>query len=138
MEKLGKLSYKNPEILYYYKDLVGIPPIQMVDDVLGIQKCSGKSLQLNSMINTFMNLEKLNLSKKKCHNIHIGNQKQHCPSLLVDGAKMENSKQEMYLGDIIDSSGKDKPNLERRKGKGFGAVNEIIVITNEIPLTQLG
>ena len=136
MEKMGKLAYKNPEILYYYKNLVGIPPLQMVDDVLGIQRCSAKSSQLNSMINTFMDLEKLKLSKTKCHNIHIGNQKQECPTLLIDGVKMDNSKQEIYLGDVIDDSGKAKINIEKRKVKGLGAVNDILVITNEVPLAH--
>ena len=64
-----------------YKGLVGTPPLQMVDDILGIQKCSSKSLQLNSTINTFINLEKMSLSKKKCHNVHIGTDNRHCPAL---------------------------------------------------------
>ena len=44
----------------------------MVDDVLGIQKCSSKSRKLNNAINTFIELEKLTLSQKKCHNVHVG------------------------------------------------------------------
>ena len=31
---------------------------------------------------------------------------------------MENSDQEVYLGDIIDKSAKVKPNIEKRKCKG--------------------
>ena len=73
MDKLGKLAYSNPMMLYYYKNLVGTPPLHMVDDVMAIQKCSNISLQVNSTINTFMYLEKLTLSKIRCHNIHIGN-----------------------------------------------------------------
>ena len=73
MEKLGKLIYnEKPELLYYYKGLVGTPPLQMVDDILGIQECSKKSKRLNSVKNTFMNLEKLQLSRTKCNNIHNG------------------------------------------------------------------
>ena len=53
MDKLGKLAYENPDLLYYYKGLVATPPLQMVDDVLGIQKCSRKSRRLNGVINTF-------------------------------------------------------------------------------------
>ena len=61
MDKLGKMVYNNkPELLYMYKGVVGTPPLQMVDDILGIQKCSNKSLQLNTAINTFVKLEKLN------------------------------------------------------------------------------
>ena len=136
MDKLGKLAYNNPEILYYYKNLVGIPPLQMVDDIMAIQRCSTKSLEVNTMVNTFMNLEKLSLSKTKCHNIHIGNNKAECPELKVDGAKMENSDQEVYLGDIIDKSARAKPNLEKRKSKGYGAVNNILAITSEVPLAH--
>ena len=62
MEKLGKFAYNNPDLLYYYKGLVGTPPLQMVDDVMGIQKCSQKSMNLNKSINTFIDLEKLTLS----------------------------------------------------------------------------
>ena len=77
MEKLGKMIYKNQDLLYYYKGLVGTTPLQMVDDVLGVQKCSQKSLKLNKFINTFIDLEKLTLSKTKCRNVHIGNQKSY-------------------------------------------------------------
>ena len=31
MEKQGKLAYENTEILYYYKNIVGIPPWLMVN-----------------------------------------------------------------------------------------------------------
>ena len=91
----------------------------MVDDILGIQKCSSKSLQLNAAINTFINLEKLKLSKKKCHNIHIGKDVGNCPPLKIHGSDMKNSAQEKYLGDIIDKSATCKPNIEKRKSKGM-------------------
>ena len=63
MDKLGKIVYRKPELLYYYKGIVGIPQMQMIDDVLGIQNCSRESQKLNSTINTFINLEKLKLSE---------------------------------------------------------------------------
>ena len=136
MDKLGKLAYSNPDLLYFYKGLVGTPPLQMVDDILAIQKCSSKSLKLNSAINTFIDLEKLTLSKKKCHNIHIGKQKKTCPALAIHGSEMKNSKQETYLGDIIHESGSIKPNIEKRKSKGYGITSNILAIVNEIPLAQ--
>ena len=136
MDKLGKYVYSNPEMMYYYKNLVGTPPLQMLDDILAIQRCSSKSLQINSAINTFIDLEKLTLSKTKCHNIHIGKQMKECPSLKVDGHTMENSDRETYLGDIIDKSAKARPNIEKRKAKGYGAINDILAIVNEIPLSH--
>ena len=69
----------------------------MVDDVLSLQKCSNKSLQMNTAINKFMDLEKLTLSKKKSHNIHIGKQKQNCPSLKVHENNMENQTRKPTL-----------------------------------------
>ena len=83
MNKLGKLAYSNPELLYYYKGVVGTPPLQMVDDILAVQRCSSKSLKINTAINTFIDLEKLTLSKSKCHNIHFCSKVKNCPSLKV-------------------------------------------------------
>ena len=137
MEKLSKIIYhEKPELLYYYKGVVGTPPLQMVDDILGIQKCSNKSLKLNSVINTFVDLEKLKLSSKKCNNIHIGKGNIKCHPLNVHGAKMKSSDQETYLGDIIDKSGKARPNIEKRKSKGYGIIANIFAIINEIPLAH--
>ena len=136
MDKLGQLAYSKPELLYYYKGVVATPPLQMVDDVLGIQKCSDKSRKLNNAINTFIELEKLTLSQKKCHTVHVGNNLQNCPDLKVHGNKMENSKQETYLGDKIDMSGRIKPTILSRILKGYGAISNILAITNEVPLAH--
>ena len=134
MEKLGKMIYKNKDLLYYYKGLVGTPPLQMVDDVLGVQRCSQKSLKLNKSINTFIDLEKLTLSKTKCRNVHIGNQKISCPQLKIDGGLMKSANQETYLGDIIEKSGNIRPNIEKRRAKGYGMISDILAIVNELPL----
>ena len=134
MDKLGKLAYSNPDLLYYYKGVVGTPPLQMVDDIMGIQKCSSKSLQLNTAINTFIELEKLTLSRNKSHNVHIGKQSKECPLLKVHENIMEQSSKETYLGDVIDKSGNVKPNIEGRKAKGYGIISNILAIVNEVPL----
>ena len=136
MDKLGKIAYNNPDLLYYYKNLVGTPPLQMVDDVLAIQRCSDKSLMVNKTINTFMELEKMKLSRKKCHNIHIGNKSKQCPILKVHEFKMNESKQETYLGDVIENNTKSKVNIEKRKARGYGVINDILVIISEIPLSH--
>ena len=115
MDKLGKFAYNNPEMLYYYKNIVGTPPLQMVDNIMAIQSCSSKSLQINTAINTFIDLEKLTLSNTKCHNIHIGKAKKECPVLKVNGVIMEKSDRETYLGDIVDKTAKATHNIEKRK-----------------------
>ena len=136
MNKLGQLVYNNPDLLYYYRGLVATPPLQMVDDVLGVQKCSYKSRRLNTTINTFMELEKLKLSKKKCNIVHVGKSEVNCPALKVHGEEMKRSKQETYLGDKIDFSGKIKPTIKSRISRGYGAMNYILAITNEVPLAH--
>ena len=40
MDKLGKLAYSNPDLLFHYKGVVGIPPLQRVYDILAIHKFS--------------------------------------------------------------------------------------------------
>ena len=134
MDKLGKLVYNQPELLYQYRGEVAVPPLQMVDDVLGVQNCSPQSLQLNSVINTFMENEKLTLSKTKCHNLHIGKCRRNCPELTVHDIPMKNSKAEKYVGDIINNSGNNKTNLENRIAKGWGKVNHILALIKEAPL----
>ena len=136
MDKLGQLAYSNPDLLFYYKGLVPTPPLQMVDDVLGIQRCSNKSKRLNSAVNTFVELEKLTLSKKKCHNVHVGKDGHNCPDLKVHGDIMINSKEETYLGDKIHKSGLLKHTIDDRVAKGYGAVTSILAIVNEVPLAH--
>ena len=104
---------------------MAVPTLQMVDDVLGVQKCSPQSLHLNRTVNSFMDLEKLKLSKKKCHKIHIGPQDRNCPDLKVHGKMMHKSSAEKYLGNIFNKSGKNKENIETRVAKGYQRVNTI-------------
>ena len=134
MDKLGQLVYSNPDLLYYYKGVVATPPLQMIDDVLGVQKCNRKSRRLNNTINTFIELEKLKLSDKKCNIVHIGQKLNKCSDLKVHSKIMHASKQETYLGDKLDQRGILKPTIESRTGRGYGAIANILAILDQIPL----
>ena len=46
---------------------------------------------------------------------------------------MKNSNKEKYLGDLI-TNGTIRNTIEGRKNKGYGMVNEILAIIDEIPL----
>ena len=81
IDKLGKLVYEIEDLLYKYKGSVAVPTLAMVDDLLAVQKCSKSSVQINSVINSFMNIKKLTLSDKKCGKIHIGKRELCCPQL---------------------------------------------------------
>ena len=134
MYKLGKLLYNQPKLLYYYKGVVACPPLQMVDDILAVQKCSPQSVQVNTVVNTFMQLEKLTLSKTKCHNIHMGKYKSACQNLQVNGSRMHESRSEKYLGDILHNTGSLKPNIANRLSRGWGRISEIMAMIKEAPL----
>ena len=134
MDKLGKLLYNQPKLLYYYKGVVACPPLQMVDDILAVQKCSPQSVQVNTVVNTFMQLEKLTLSKTKCHNIHMGKYKSACQNLQVNGSRMHESRSEKYLGDILHNTGSLKPNIANRLSRGWGRISEIMAMIKEAPL----
>ena len=138
MDKLGKMVYQNPALTYKYKGVVETPTLGMVDDILSIQKCSGDTTKINAVINSFIESKKLNLSKAKCHRIHVhskkGKSETHCPDIKVHNSAMKESQQEKYLGDLVNSTGTIRSTIEERKSKGFGIVNEILAILDEIPL----
>ena len=39
MDKLCKLVYKDEQLLYKYKGIVDVPPLEMVDDIITASKC---------------------------------------------------------------------------------------------------
>ena len=134
MDTLGQMFYENEKLLYWYKGVVAVPPLLMVDEVLALQKCSADSVEVNAVINSFIELKKLTLSKKKCSKIHVGKKSVCCPDLKVHDTIMKNSEKEKYLGDQLSMSGKAKVTIEERVAKGFGIVSEISALVSEIPL----
>ena len=85
-----------------------VPPLEIMDDILGIQKCGATSVALNSTVNSFFEVEKLTLSKSKSHVIHAGENSENCCELKVHNEKMDLSDEEKYLGDVIDKTGKPR------------------------------
>ena len=57
IDKLGKICTERGEHLYWYKGLVTIVPLAMVDDLLAIANCGLKSLAVNTFINTQIELK---------------------------------------------------------------------------------
>ena len=134
MDRLGKNKYENPDILYTYKNSVGIPALEIVDDILDIQKCGIDSVKSNQTINTFIESKKLELGPDKCHRIHIGKQNNMCPDLKVHDKTMQNSVEERYLGDQIHQSAKNvKKTLSKRRARGYAILSDIIYLIDSIP-----
>ena len=155
VDTFGKECQKEEKYLYYYRDLVGVPSLSMVDDVVNISECGVESVALNAYINAKSNSKKLQFGKEKCHKLHIGCNKESCPELFLDTWKIEetdelntgrkvfndvvgddyaieNSDEERYLGDLITSDGRNTKNLAARKAKAVGIVDKIMTILNDV------
>ena len=133
MDQLGKLCYQDENLLYKYKGKVQVPTLGMVDDLLSVTKCSD-ALQSNIVTNAFIEMKKLKLGANKCSRIHIGKKNCNCKELKVHTEIMKNSVKEMYLGDYITPVGGTKDTISDRVAKGYGLLNEIKAIIQEIPL----
>jgi hypothetical protein len=133
MDKLAKVFYNEPKLVYQYKNVVKVPVLGMVDDVLSVSECSAKTVIANATINSFMELNKLTLSKTKCSKIHIGKKCNTCPDLKVQEAPMKQSHQEKYLGDVISSDGTLDATIKARKAKAYAYLSEIRALLSDMP-----
>ena len=66
--------------------------------------------------------------KSKCVKMHIGKQSKFCPSLKVHGTILHEATEELYLGDLISSDGKNSKNIKTRISKGIGLISQIMNI----------
>ena len=151
VDTFGKECLESKKHLYYYKEVVGVPPLAMVDDLLCISKCGMESVQMNGFINAKSNLKKLQFGVSKCHKMHVGKKSIVCPDLYVDkwelkktdtfdneeenfvdeekgDEKLDTTENEKYLGDIISSDGRNKKNVMARRSKGVGIVKQVMEI----------
>ena len=88
-------------MLYTYKSVVGVPALEMVDDVVDVQKCGVDAVKSNAVVNSFMEHKKLTLSNSKCHKIYCGKKSLMCPELEVHKETMHETDEDKYLGDHI-------------------------------------
>ena len=151
VDTFGKECLNEEKYLYSYKGLVGIPPLAMVDDLACISTCGLETVQMNGFINAKTNIKKLQFGEKKCHKMHIGKKTEYCPDLYIDSWKVEtlpetddkvdeyngdyrieDSDEERYLGDLLTSDGSNAKNIKARKDKGFGIVDKIMSMLDEI------
>ena len=94
MDKLAKSVYKDKTLVYKYKGVAEVPPLEMVDDVLTISKCSITSLTMNVVVNSFMENKKLKLSSEKCSVIHVGKAKKQM--LQVKSARKNHASDRLH------------------------------------------
>ena len=149
VDSFGKECILKEKLLYTYKGEVGVPPLAMVDDLVCISECGVNSVLMNAFINAKTNIKKLQFGVNKCQKMHVGANRSYCPELKVDKWEvklvenfqtsekaledefvgehvMEESENEKYLGDYISNKGNNQKNIEARKAKGVGVINQLM------------
>ena len=134
VDTLGRDCYVYNEGLFLYKKGVYIPPISMCDDVASISLCGVDSIKTNAIINAKIESKKLEFGPSKCFNIHVGKQPEKCCSLKVHDSVMVKKDSEVYLGDVICSSGKNEKNILSKSNQGVGAVSQIFSMLSQVSL----
>ena len=106
----------------------------MIDDELTISKCSVDSVKMNSFMNSFAEMKRLEYGVKKCHKIHIGNDNNNCNDLKVHNEMGNKVDFDKYVGDILSSDGTNERKIRERCDRANGTINDIIAILDELPL----
>ena len=138
MDTLNKTILQQDHLTYKYRGdkNIEIGVMGMVDDNLSISKCGLSSVQKNAVINSFIETQRLTLSKDKSVVMHVGKVTKcmkSCPTLKVHSHDMKTVQSQRYLGDILNASGTLKDTIEDRRSKGWGKVAEISGILAELP-----
>ena len=155
VDTMGKECLDEAKHLYYYKDMVPIPPLGLVDDLFTITKCGYKTNLMNKFINVKSAMKKLQFGASKCVKMHVGKtcNKSLCADLHVDRWKLNvvtdedtghtyqsevfagqermlQKTEQVYLGDVVSVDGRQDKNIINRKNKSVGIINQIMDILN--------
>ena len=143
--------------LYKYKESVKVPALGMVDDQIGVSKCGIDSLLSTAHLNAQTNIKRLQFGAKKCHKLHIGKSNVVCPvntintwdlvpkhenvTSVFDLSDKEGEKfkmtcvsSDLYLGDLLQNNGKNDLNIVERTKRGYGAVQQIMQLLEDLCL----
>ena len=74
--------------MYKYRDKVGVPPLSLIDDTIGVAKCGIESVELNEYRNVKSNIKKLQYNSEKCFKMHVGKKVDDCPELMINSWKV--------------------------------------------------
>ena len=134
---VGKYAKEKGQF-YNYKNLVPVIPLAMIDDLLAVTSCGMKSIEMNTTINTLIELKKLQFhvpevkKKSKCHLMHIGKANMVCPDMKVHGHTVDRVDKAVYLGDVISCDGSNTSNIQDRVSKGMGQMNTIMTLLKTV------
>ena len=152
-----KHSEESHSHLYQYKDKVPVPVLGMVDDQIAVAKCGLDSVMSSVHINSQTNIKRLQFGENKCFKLHIGKNKNVCSENVIDTWELRSDNEsissilemldeegdqkvllevtnEKYLGDVIMATGSNSLNIKERMKRGYGAVNQIMQMLEELCL----
>ena len=72
VDTMGKECIEEKKHLYFFKGIVPIGPLGMVDDLLTISECGVKTTLMNEFINFKTGTKRLQFGTAKCIKLHIG------------------------------------------------------------------
>ena len=135
MDTIGKEALQTGVGIFKYKDVVDVPSLAMIDDLLGMSACGDASIELNAIINAKIENKKLRLSEEKCYKIHMCKKTDKCPQILkVHDHNMKTVSQATYLGDVISDTGTIDATVAQRCQKATGLITQISSILSSITL----
>ena len=139
MDMLNKTALADTSLQYKYKGDESIPigVMGFVDDTLGVSECGNAAIRKNAVINSFMETQRLTLSKEKSVVVHIGKAAKcvlPCPKLNVHSDPMDTSQCTKYLGNLLSSKGGVQETIEDRRKKGWGKISQIMGILGEVDM----
>jgi hypothetical protein len=139
MDRLNKITQSDISLQYLYKGDPTIPVgvLGMVDDTLAVAECGQNSIKKNSVINSFIETHRLQLSAEKSVVLHYTNAKKCpvlCPVLKVHKEDMKQVSSTKYLGNILSTSGGINNMVEDRRSQGWGKIATIMGILSEVDM----
>ena len=137
MDTLNKTMKEDTNLHYNYKGdkNIAIGVLGMVDDTLALSECGNKAIRKNSVVNSFVESQRLTLSTEKSVVVHIGKKskcKATCPTLKIHKQSMKESQCAKYLGHLVSPGGGLSETIEDRRNKGWGKVSSILAILSEL------
>ena len=152
VDTIGKECLEEKKYLYMYKNKVPVPPLSIIDDLICVSTYGSQTAKLNGFINVKTDCKKLQFGSDKCKKMHIGIKQEEykCADLHVNGwevkpveeintgkevlvdkfmgeVKIEEVKEEKYLGDLLTDDGQFVKNIKHRKNKGIGIVRKLSI-----------
>ena len=148
VDSFGKqMIEEEPSFMFMFKDVVPIPLLGQVDDLIGVAEAGVKTHQLNAFVNVKTANKDLQFGEDKCKYMIVSKKKPESflhPNIKVDQWKVEhmknnnvidhfvgktNIKEEkslMYLGHMLSQNGDNMPNIINIRNKSIGTQKKIL------------